>query len=66
MNVYKQVYNAREDAYNKVQKDIPGVTTWNGSPVWAVVPVVIGERYIDLDWPTVYTAYWLTNADRIS
>jgi hypothetical protein len=27
---------------------------------------MIGDRYIDLTGPTVYTAYWLTNTERIS
>lgn len=44
----------------------PIVTTGSGSPVWVVTPTMIGDRYIDLTGPTVYTAYWLTNTERIS
>jgi len=41
-------------------------SSWVWSPILVVTPEGIWERYMDTDWPTIYTAYWLTNQDRIS
>lgn len=40
--------------------------TWSWSPVWIIVPRYVWDRYIDMTWPTVYTAYGLNNTEWIS
>lgn len=39
---------------------------WSWSPIWVLLPEWPGHRYLDTNWPTIWTAYWMTDQDWIS